>query len=85
MPVGELAVLGGARKLLEADFQYNVAAWKPDLRYSSADGAGDLILEQPARRPLPAIRKSSGPAFQRQRPPRSETNGCGDARWTSEA
>jgi hypothetical protein len=46
MPVGELEVRGGAPKLLDADFTYNVAAWKPDIRYSSTGTAGDLILEQ---------------------------------------
>src|SRR5215211_2217074 len=46
MPVGELSVRGGAQKLLDADFTYNVAEWKPDIRYSSSGGAGDLILEQ---------------------------------------
>jgi hypothetical protein len=46
MPVGELDVRGGAQKLLDADFTYNVAAWKPDIRYNSAGTAGDLIIEQ---------------------------------------
>src|SRR5258708_18804641 len=46
MPVGELEVRGGARKLLDADFSYNVAAWKPDIQFHSAGVAGDLILEQ---------------------------------------
>lgn len=46
MPGGELDVRGGAQKLLDADFTYNVAAWKPDIRYRSAGAAGDLILEQ---------------------------------------
>jgi hypothetical protein len=46
MPVGELNVRGGAQKLLDADFTYNVAAWKPELRYSSAGSSGDLVVEQ---------------------------------------
>jgi N-terminal domain of toast_rack, DUF2154 len=46
MPVGELDVRGGAQKLLDADFTYNVAAWKPDISYRSSGAAGDLILEQ---------------------------------------
>jgi uncharacterized protein DUF2154 len=46
MPFGELNVRGGAQKLLDADFTYNVAAWKPDLRYRSGPGTGDLIVEQ---------------------------------------
>jgi hypothetical protein len=47
MGSGELDARGGAQKLLDADFTYNIAAWKPDLRYHSAAGAGDLIVEQP--------------------------------------
>jgi hypothetical protein len=46
MAVGELDVRGGAQKLLNADFTYNVAGWKPDIRYRSAGAVGDLILEQ---------------------------------------
>jgi hypothetical protein len=38
---------GGAQKLLDADFTYNVAAWKPDLRYTSGGAGGDLVIEQP--------------------------------------
>jgi hypothetical protein len=47
MGAGELDVRGGAQKLLDADFTYNVPSWKPDLRYTSAGGTGDLVLEQP--------------------------------------
>jgi uncharacterized protein DUF2154 len=47
MGSGELDVRGGSQKLLDADFTYNVASWKPDLRYTSSGGTGDLILEQP--------------------------------------
>jgi hypothetical protein len=46
MPIGELDVRGGAGKLMDGDFTYNVAAWKPDIRYHSAGTAGDLIVEQ---------------------------------------
>ncbi len=46
MPVGELDVRGGAQKLMDADFTYNVAAWKPDIRYSSTGPFGSLIVEQ---------------------------------------
>lgn len=44
---GELDVRGGSQKLMDGDFTYNVAAWKPDLRYTSSGGTGDLVLEQP--------------------------------------
>ena len=46
MRFGELNVRGGAQKLLDADFAYNVAAWKPDLRFHSGAGTGDLTVEQ---------------------------------------
>lgn len=46
MPVGELDVGGGAQKLLDADFTYNVAAWKPDIRYRSGAPAADLTIQQ---------------------------------------
>ena len=45
---GELNVRGGAAKLLEADFTYNVAEWKPDVRYRAEGSAGDLVIEQHA-------------------------------------
>jgi hypothetical protein len=46
MPFGELNVRGDNEKLLDADFTYNMPAWKPDLRYRSSGSAGDLIIEQ---------------------------------------
>jgi hypothetical protein len=46
MPVGELDLRGDAQKLMDADFTYNVAEWKPDIHYSSAGAGGDLILAQ---------------------------------------
>lgn len=46
MPVGELEVAGGAKKLMDGDFAYNVAAWKPDIRYNSAGSFADLTIEQ---------------------------------------
>ena len=47
MNAGSLEVRGGSQKLVEGDFTYNVTAWKPDVRYSSAGGDGDLQIEQP--------------------------------------
>jgi hypothetical protein len=46
MPVGELDLRGDAQKLMDADFTYNVAEWKPDIHYSSAEAGGDLTLGQ---------------------------------------
>lgn len=45
MPVGELDV-AGTQKFLQADFTYNVPAWKPEILYRSAGEIGDLTLEQ---------------------------------------
>ena len=46
LPVGELDVRGGAQKLMEGDFSYNVPEWKPDIRYNSLGAMGDLVVEQ---------------------------------------
>jgi len=43
MGAGELHVASGSAKLAEADFAYNVAAWKPDVVYH----AGTLTITQP--------------------------------------
>jgi hypothetical protein len=47
MNAGQLNARGGAPRLLDADFTYNVASWKPDVRYRSAGAVGDLTVEQP--------------------------------------
>jgi len=47
MGAGDLQVSGGASKLAQADFSYNVPSWKPYVRYSSAAGHGTLTIEQP--------------------------------------
>lgn len=44
--VGELKVSGGAKKLVEAAFDYNVPSWKPDVSYSSTGFRGNLRIEQ---------------------------------------
>ena len=31
--VGQLRLAGGAKKLLEGEFVYNVARWKPEVKY----------------------------------------------------
>lgn len=46
IPVGDLGIRGGAAKLMESDFDYNVAGWKPDVHYTSTGTAGDLVVEQ---------------------------------------
>jgi hypothetical protein len=43
---GELKVGGGADALMEADFSYNVADWKPQIDYEVSGEKGDLTVEQ---------------------------------------
>jgi N-terminal domain of toast_rack, DUF2154 len=47
MGAGELRVDGGARELMQADFNYSVPAFKPELRYHSFAGRADLTIRQP--------------------------------------
>lgn len=44
---GELRVSGGANKLLEADFIYNIPSWKPAVSYEISNNLGSLIVQQP--------------------------------------
>ena len=46
---GNLQVTGGAEKLMQADFTYNVAALKPVVRYTD----GTLVVRQPGTSGLP--------------------------------
>jgi hypothetical protein len=48
MGAGELKVSGGAAQLLEADFAYNVAEWKPIVQYQVSGGRGRLTVRQPS-------------------------------------
>ena len=49
MGAGNLIVGGGAQKLLNADFTYNVASWQPEVRYSSTGKTGELTIRQPGQ------------------------------------
>jgi hypothetical protein len=44
---GELKVGGGAARLLEANFNYNVPEWKPEVKYQVTGNAGLLEVTQP--------------------------------------
>jgi hypothetical protein len=44
---GRLDVSGGAAKLVEGDFTYNVPAWKPSVRWTPSSFRGLLTIEQP--------------------------------------
>jgi outer membrane murein-binding lipoprotein Lpp len=52
MGAGDLQVTGGAEKLLEADFTYNVAKIKPEVGYTD----GKLVVRQPDVDGLPVLR-----------------------------
>ena len=47
MGAGELSLQGGSSKLLEADFQYNVPAWKPVVESNAASFRADVRITQP--------------------------------------
>jgi hypothetical protein len=49
---GDLDLTGGAEKLLEAGFVYNVARLKPEVKYTS----GTLVVRQPETNGLPDLR-----------------------------
>jgi hypothetical protein len=53
MGAGELNVTGGADALMEADFSYNVADWKPEVNYDVSGERGELIVEQGSSEGVP--------------------------------
>ncbi len=46
--VGKLNVTGGAEGLLDAQFEYNIPDWKPEVSYEVKEGFGRLTVEQPS-------------------------------------
>src|SRR5438128_10433540 len=54
MEAGELHVSSATPKLLEANFNYTVPAWKPIVDYRTNQSRGDLTISQP---------KNSGGSF----------------------
>jgi hypothetical protein len=46
MSSGEMNIAGGADKLLNAEFRYNVVAWKPEIEYNVVGSQGKLIVRQ---------------------------------------
>ena len=47
MGAGTLKVSGGSPNWMQGDFAYNVLSWKPNIRYTTTGGHGDLKIEQP--------------------------------------
>jgi len=50
MGAGELNLTGGADQLMEADFSYNVADWKPKVSYAVSGDEGELVVQQGSAR-----------------------------------
>ena len=46
MGAGELNLTGGADRLMEGDFSYNVADWKPKVNYEVSGDTGELSVRQ---------------------------------------
>ena len=46
MGAGELNLTGGADGVMEADFSYNVAEWKPEVSYDVSGDEGELVVKQ---------------------------------------
>ena len=46
MGAGELNLTGGADRLMEGDFSYNVAEWKPGVSYDVSGEKGELVVRQ---------------------------------------
>jgi N-terminal domain of toast_rack, DUF2154 len=46
MGAGELNLTGGADRLMEGDFSYNVADWKPEVSYDVSGDEGELVVKQ---------------------------------------
>jgi hypothetical protein len=55
MGAGNVTVSGGAPNLLDADFTYNVAAWKPEVNYTVNGASGTLTVAQPDTRGSAAL------------------------------
>jgi hypothetical protein len=52
MAAGELRISGGAAKLLEADFRYNLPFLKPEVRYDATGFRGHLHVENKSHREI---------------------------------
>ncbi len=46
MGAGELNLSGGADQLMEGEFSYNVANWKPKVTYDVSGDTGELVVRQ---------------------------------------
>ncbi len=44
--IGKVVVTSGAAGTIEADVEYNVAEWEPDVEFTTSGGKGTLLLKQ---------------------------------------
>lgn len=44
---GDMSIAGGSENLIDAEFRYNVASWKPEIEYEVREGWGNLDVRQP--------------------------------------
>lgn len=82
MTCGELEVRGGAEGLARAEFEFNVAEWRPESRYEEIGGRGRLEIEQPGGRDSkPGVRNRWEVALGTAAPLELRVNlGAGEAR-----
>jgi hypothetical protein len=50
---GELNIMGGGSRLMDATFSYNVRRWKPTVEYEILGGRGELTVKQGRTRGIP--------------------------------
>jgi hypothetical protein len=50
MGVGKLTIRGGSGDLMDAEFVYNVAEWKPEVKYQETADRGTVTVKQPRGR-----------------------------------
>lgn len=49
--IGAFHIKSGSDALMEAEFEYNIAEWEPEVSYKVTDGTGRLTIRQPSLGP----------------------------------
>jgi hypothetical protein len=63
MGAGEFNLTGGADRLMEADFSYNVADWKPEVNYEVSGDTGELSVSKTSLRASQSARPATSGTF----------------------
>lgn len=58
MGAGELAIAGNAGSLMEGNFRFNVADWKPQITYTESGSRGELRVNHPDLSPTIPVGKT---------------------------